>query len=797
MWRQVVSQGNFSIRGVPTVRDDSSSSGTVTRRLLRRGISFSGRERNCCFLNVGGKGFADVSAVSGLNFPDDGRALALIDWDQDGDLDLWCSNRSGPQVRFLRNDLATSNHFLTLRLVGNGTSTNRDAIGARVEVVVKSEAEEEQRAGGSSTLIKTVRAGDGFMSQSSKQLHFGLGDCSEIEKLVVRWPGGQAEEIIDVEVDQHYRVVQGSGSAVLVKPDSRNVPLQASELGPTKASDAAQVFFSSPAPLPKLQYELSSGETREVQPGSRQPLLINLWATWCRPCLVELQEFTSHEEELRRAGLEILALNVDSLDMETGEGEKPFLTEASILEKLEFPFLNGSATTRLVDVLQLVHDELFDRHRPLPVPTSLLLDSQRRLAAIYKGPVTVKRLLKDVRLLRSRAQQKRMAGVPFAGRWISPLQLPEHRTVIFVDRLIEERYADLASDLIHRYRDTLQTDPWYPGTLVNLGNVMLEKDRTQEAKRVFFSALKEQPEMAEPYFNLGLLAEKDGDTEQALSYFRRALEKNPALAAAHMRIALLVDQGDGSEAIEHLQKLVRLRPGSAVAQQQLGLALKRAGRQQESLPYLYKAAEIEPDDPMARLQLGLLLHEMGQVDEAIEQLRYLTRLQPEVASGHYVLGQVLEHAGDAQQARLHFEKALELKPDYDVVHIRLADLCHRGGESELALTHLRKAQRLLPDDLGVQNRLAWIMATHGDPSVRNGEEAVRWAEQVSKKSAAETPGTLDTLAAAYAAAGRFADAIATAEQARQLASSAKQDELAAKIEQRLQGYRKNEAYVAD
>ena len=221
------------------------------------------------FLNVGGEGFADVSAVSGLDFPDDGRALALIDWDQDGDLDLWCVNRSGPQVRFLRNDLATSNHFLMLRLVGNGTSTNRDAIGARVEVVVKPEAEEEQRAGASSTLIKTVRAGDGFMSQSSKQLHFGLGACSEIEKLVVRWPGGQAEEIIDVGVDQHYRVVQGSGSAVLLKPDRRNVHLQASQLGPTKASDAAQVFFSSSVPLPKLQYELSSGETREVQPGSR------------------------------------------------------------------------------------------------------------------------------------------------------------------------------------------------------------------------------------------------------------------------------------------------------------------------------------------------------------------------------------------------------------------------------------------------------------------------------------------------------------------------------------------------
>ncbi len=85
--------------------------------------------------SAGGR-FANISAVSGLDFPDDGRAVALVDWDHDGDLDMWLSNRNAPRLRLMRNDTPTGNHYLALRLVGNGTTTNRDAIGARVEVVL-------------------------------------------------------------------------------------------------------------------------------------------------------------------------------------------------------------------------------------------------------------------------------------------------------------------------------------------------------------------------------------------------------------------------------------------------------------------------------------------------------------------------------------------------------------------------------------------------------------------------------------------------------------------------------------
>ena len=105
----------------------------ATQLLLKQGRSWSGYERNCAFLNVNGRRFANQSAVSGLDFLDDGRGLAVTDWDHDGDLDLWISNRNAPRLRFLRNDTPTGEHrWLARRLSANGTTCYRDAVGAWV-----------------------------------------------------------------------------------------------------------------------------------------------------------------------------------------------------------------------------------------------------------------------------------------------------------------------------------------------------------------------------------------------------------------------------------------------------------------------------------------------------------------------------------------------------------------------------------------------------------------------------------------------------------------------------------------
>ena len=149
--------------------------------LESEGVSFGGHERNCAYLNTGGARYANVSATAGLAFMDDGRAVATVDWDHDGDLDLWFANRTSPMVRFVRNDTPAGRSFLAVRLVGK--TSNRDAIGSRVSVHLR-----EPGTVASSQLIKTLHAGQGFLSQSSHWLHFGLGDGARVGRLEVRWP---------------------------------------------------------------------------------------------------------------------------------------------------------------------------------------------------------------------------------------------------------------------------------------------------------------------------------------------------------------------------------------------------------------------------------------------------------------------------------------------------------------------------------------------------------------------------------------------------------------------------------
>ncbi|RMH15071.1 MAG: hypothetical protein D6696_21675, partial [Acidobacteria bacterium] len=197
--------------------------------LLRQGRSWSGHERNCAFLSCGGETFADVSAASGLDFADDGRALAVVDWDQDGDLDLWLHNRTGPRLRLMinRSERYGGGRSVAFRL--QGTRVNRDAIGARVEVEL---ADGRRR-------IETLYAGDGFLSQSSKWLHVGLGREDRIESVAVRWPGGRRESFAGVEAGGRYRLVEGEGIARPLPPRAP-VRLAAAPQEPAREPAAAE-----------------------------------------------------------------------------------------------------------------------------------------------------------------------------------------------------------------------------------------------------------------------------------------------------------------------------------------------------------------------------------------------------------------------------------------------------------------------------------------------------------------------------------------------------------------------------
>jgi hypothetical protein len=157
-------------------------------------------EKPHLFHNVNRKQFEEVTAQAGaaLQRPMVARGAAYGDYDNDGDLDVLVTSNGGP-ARLLRNDGGNANHVLRVQTIG--TASNRDGIGARVDVTV---------AGGAK-LWQIVKTGSSYASQSELPLTFGLGAATSVDSVRVSWPSGRREEVRGVKGDQSITLKEGAG----------------------------------------------------------------------------------------------------------------------------------------------------------------------------------------------------------------------------------------------------------------------------------------------------------------------------------------------------------------------------------------------------------------------------------------------------------------------------------------------------------------------------------------------------------------------------------------------------------
>ncbi len=243
----------------------------------------------------------------------------------------------------------------------------------------------------------------------------------------------------------------------------------------------------------------------------------------------------------------------------------------------------------------------------------------------------------------------------------------------------------------------------------------------------------------------------DGET-----LYRRTLERNPGCWLALNNLGVIsLGRHDDAEAERLFFASLRLNPRYEAALNNCGLVLARRGLIEESIAYYRRALDIWPEYPDANVNLGNALFAQGRLDDAIAHYTRALRLRPDLLEPRNNLAFALLAQGRPGEAITHFEAALK-----------------RNDSSPTALAGLARA-----------------LAVSADASVRDGARAVTLAERAARLSQRSDPLVLDVLAAAYAEAGRFGDAVATAQAALDLARQAGQGDLAVQLGERLRLYR--------
>jgi len=386
-----------------------------------QGVSWSGGEQNHLFLNSGDGSFSDVSAVSHTDFADDGRAVISTDWDGDGRLDLLLRSRTAPRFRLMLNQ-ADAGNYLAVRL--EGRSSNRDAIGARVFVKA-----------GDKEFRRTLQAGDSFLAQSGKTLHFGLGAAPSIEEIRVLWPNGEVQSWTELLVNQSYHLIEGEAQSTAFARDETKLAAAPRVDVPRAGNSVVRIPLIEKIPLHALPIPSFVDPNRTVASLGPGPILINLWGVNCANCLKEFGAFQRRSDQLAARGLRIVTLNTDPMESRA--------RALDLLERFGLSEHAGIADERMLSALEAILYEVLGAAPGSPLPTSLLLDAQGQLCVVYQGKITMGELLRDASIVATLHPQDSSAHPLFFGERL----MKRHRNWRFLAKAFASYgLAELARD---------------------------------------------------------------------------------------------------------------------------------------------------------------------------------------------------------------------------------------------------------------------------------------------------------------------------------------------------------------
>jgi tetratricopeptide (TPR) repeat protein/peroxiredoxin len=646
-WRQVVARSPEDA----VLCHEYEQGWSAINELIRSDGSWSGYERNVFYANNRDGTFSDVSAVVGLDFLEDGRAFALADFDHDGRQEVFLKNRNAPQLRVLKNVMHELPPAISFRL--RGTKSNHDAIGAVVTI---------ESASGRQT--RTLQAGSGFLSQSSKDLFFGLGEAKDLVQASIRWPSGLVQELRDLEPGRRIWVVEG---AAPIRKEPFNAHVTDGRLSaPTPRQTepfpiAVETWLLVPLSAPDFSLPDASGQTRTLAALRGKPVLLNFWTTQSPGRQEDLKIFERLHESWASQGLQLLTVNLDeAIAADSGQSRPGERRVPS--SHLSFPVLRGSED--VAAIYNMLYRYLFDRHRDLSLPTSFLIDEKGEIVKVYRGPINPGNVEQDFRHVPRTPAERLAKALPWRG---ASETFEFARNYLSYGSIFFQRgYFEQAES---SFRQALRDDPESAEAFYGVGSACLNLGKTAEARAGFQRATELMPSypdtLPNAWNNLGLLSTREGRTDEAIGYFQQALKLNPdhLIALENLGNAYR-QQKKWEEARTVLEHAVAVRPGDPESNYSLGMVFAQTDDTARAGEYLQRALKSRPAYPEALNNLGILYLRTQRRDAAVAAFEECIRVAPAFDQSYLNLSRVYALEGAPDKARAVLLELLKQHPDH-------------------------------------------------------------------------------------------------------------------------------------
>ncbi|MCU1328991.1 MAG: repeat-containing protein [Bryobacterales bacterium] len=554
-WRQVAANSPATARPEPAYENGWNA----LSQAAHEDFSEAGRQPNVLYIRRGDR-YYDFSGVSGLDLAEDSRAFAVTDLDGGGTLDLIVKSRLGPQVRVFRSNGAAQRQSIAFRL--RGTTSNRDAIGARVEVDGK---------------VRFVAAGSGYLSQHTKTLLFGLDAVTTAKVVRIVWPSGTKQEFRDMAAGAVYDVEEGN-DRVTRRAFAQRKSLAADAVKGQNRPERVDTWFLKPIPLP------------EQAPGPGFLKLQNLSKDRAEMYAVFYRYVFDHRADLRLPVWFLVdgASQAHKVYFSAPDPADLKLLEARDREKLALPF-PGKYFTRPERNFTAMGAAFFGSGYQEQSLRYLALAPQNN----YKVLFTIGQVhLEAGRWDEARGYYRRgLSLAPDAADGWSNLGAVElgagdyRKAVEYANRALAIR-PDSMSALINlaqaesgagdsaaaekAFLRAIAVNPRNPAAQNQFGELLERQNRHNEAKEWFEKAIALRRDYAPAINNLGLLYLRVNQPNDAMAAFRYGISVAPGEASFYLNLAALYLSADrGADARAVLEQLLSVAPANQKARQAL------------------------------------------------------------------------------------------------------------------------------------------------------------------------------------------------------------------------------------